>query len=155
MDLVAGKGLSIIVPIRADGGYTVNPDSAREAGGTVTMRDSGLIGYQVSRYAINGGKDGRVSLKFMSAETSRNGKSSPEQKAPELPFALPRNRQHVRLIYFVRRSQVDHNMAIAASRDLIYLSAFTKRLIMDPNVCGRDAAVSCTWVPIGIAVRPQ
>jgi hypothetical protein len=155
MDLMPGTSLSIIVPYRTDAGYTVQPDAVQGTGGTITISDSHLIGYQVSRYAINGKSDGRVSLHFQSAETSRNGKASQEQKPPELPFALPRNRQHMRLIYFVRSSQADHNMAIAASKDLTRLNAFTNRLRTNPNVCGPDAEVYCTWVPIGVAVRPQ
>jgi hypothetical protein len=155
VDLAPGGTLRITVPYLSSGGYMANAHSVQENGGTITLSDSHLIGFQVSDYAIEGRADGRVRVKFRSAETTRDGKASPEIKPPALPFPLPRKNQHVRLIYFVRSSQADHNMAIAASKSLVALNTFTNRLRVDPGVCGKDDFVSCIWVPPGIAVRPE
>ena len=78
-----------------------------------------------------------------------------EAHAPTLPFALPLKAQHIRLIYLVRSSQSDHNMAITASKSLEALNGFTNRLKGSPDVCKLDGEVFCSWVPAGIAVRPE
>ncbi len=55
----------------------------------------------------------------------------------------------------VRNSQADHNIAIAASKDLPALKAFVERLKANPDICEQDTTVFCTWVPAGVAVRPE
>ncbi len=121
----------------------------------MVLSAANLIGYEVSYYTVAGRNAGRVRLKFRSAEITKDAKTMQETNAPPLPFALPAKAERVRLIYLVRSSQADHNMAIAASKDLAELNAFTDRVKMNPAVCERDATVFCTWVPAGIAVRPE
>jgi hypothetical protein len=47
-------------------------------------------------------------------------------------------------------------MAIVAAKRLDTLNAFTKRLRENPSVCeGKEEEIFCSWVPAGIAVRPE
>lgn len=126
-----------------------------QSGNTIVLSAGNLIGYEVSYYSIETRGKGRVRLSFRSAELTKDGKTTPAESEPSLPFALPLKSEHIRLIYYIRNSQSDHNMAIAASRDQDGLNAFTERLKLDPSVCRTDKAVFCSWVPAGIAVRPE
>lgn len=154
-DLTAGSRISVVVPYLKSGGYVTRAGPATEENGVLTMSAPDLIGVQVSHFAIEGKADQRVRLRFLSADTTRDGKKTTEERAPALPFALPKGYRHIRLIYFVRSSQADHNMAIAASKTMPGMNEFTKRMHADPSVCEKRGAVSCVWVPLGIAVRAE
>jgi hypothetical protein len=156
MDLAPGGRLRILVPVlNSNGnGYRVVSDSEQSDGKTIVLSAANLAGYEVSYYFVEGRNDGRVRLKFTSAEITKDGKTAPEA-APTLPFPLPLTAQHIRLIYLIRNSQSDHNMAIAASKSLDALNVFTNQLKSNPDVCRQDGRVFCSWVPAGIAVRPE
>jgi hypothetical protein len=122
---------------------------------TFLVSAANLAGYDVSHYAIERASHGRVCLKFTAAEITRDGQTIQASQAPALPFTLPLTSQHIRLIYLVRQSQSDHNMAIAASKNLESLNVLTKRLEEHPDGCKSSEEVFCCWVPLGIAVRPE
>jgi hypothetical protein len=155
VDLAAGESLSITVPLLRSGKYVSKFESVREQGTTITLAASDLIGFRVCRYGLEGRPDGRVSLKILSVDTTINGKTSRDKRVFAPPFPLPKGAEYVRLVYFVRSSQADHNMAIVSVKDRDAIEGFTKRLKADPGVCSEGGAVSCVWVPAGIAVRPE
>lgn len=155
MDLTPGSRLRIVVPLLTSGGYLVATHAVQKDDNTFVLSAANLTGYQVSYYAITGRSDREVRLVFTSADTTKEGKTIQDSAAPTLPFALPPGPRHVRLIYFVRKSQSDHNMAIVASRNLEKLNVFTKQLEANPEVCHTDIEIFCAWVPAGIAVRPE
>lgn len=155
MDLTAGGRLRITVPILASGGYQVATDAAQEHGNSIMMSAANRFGYAVSYYSIEGHSKGKVRIRFKSAEITRNGTTVQQTSAPRLPFPLPSAAEYIRLIYLVRKSPADHNMAIAASKNLEALNAFTNLMKSKPEVCKSDAVVSCSWVPAGVAVRPE
>ncbi len=153
-DLKAGSTLRIVVPLLKSGGFRAALSVGKTEGNTISLSAADLVGYTTSRYAVTG-KDSNVRLKFVSAEESRDGKSVPLPAAPPLPFELPHKTEHVRLVYLVRASQADHNMAIIATKRLDLLNTFTARLKEDPSVCHSNAGIFCAWVPAGVAVRPE
>lgn len=155
MELVAGGRLRITVPVLKSGGYRIATGSAPLNGNTFTLSAADLAGYEVSYYSIEGRGHGKVRLKFTSAEITKNGKTVQETGAPALPFPLPSKTEYIRLVYLVRKSPADHNMAIAASKNLAALNMFTNRLKENPPVCKSDGVVFCSWVPAGVAVRPE
>ena len=155
VDLKAGDTVSVNVPVLKSGGFVGKVETVAESGTTLTVSMPDLIGFQVSQYAIQGKPDGRVRLKFVSATSFSNGQGEVRKKAPALPFSLPSGERFIRLIYDVRSSKADHNMAIAASRDLSKLNAFTNQVRADPKVCEEHGQVFCVWVPQGIAVRAE
>lgn len=155
MDLTPGSRLRIVVPLLTSGGYLVATHAVQKDDNTFVLSAADLAGYQVSYYSVEGRAIGEVRLLFTSAETTKDGKTIQDPSAPTLPFALPSGPKHVRLIYFVRKSQSDHNMAIAASKNLQKLSVFTKELEATPEVCRTNGEIFCSWVPAGIAVRPE
>ena len=154
IDLQAGWTLRIVVPLLKSGGFVADWVPQKTEGKTLTLSAPDLVGYTTSHYAVTG-KDGNVRLNFVSAEETRDGKTAPVAVAPQLPFELPRKSERVRLVYLVRVSQADHNMAIVGAKRLEDLNAFTNRLKEDPSVCHAGAAIFCSWVPAGVAVRTE
>jgi hypothetical protein len=105
---------------------------------------------------VEDGGNGEVRLQFTSAETTSDGKTIAESGEPALPFALPAEAGHIRLIYLIRVSQLDHNMAIAVTKKKAStLDAFTDQFQRDPRVCKDKGEVSCRWVPMHVAVTPE
>jgi hypothetical protein len=131
-DLERGSRLSILVPLIKSGGTRPTLSAQQNEGTTITLSAADLTGYEVAYYAITGGRNGAVRLKFTSAEITKDGKTVPEANPPTLPFALPEGTEHIRLVYLVRASQADHNMAIVASKRLETLNTFTAQLKRDP-----------------------
>jgi hypothetical protein len=97
-----------------------------------------------------------VQLQFRSAEIVKDGKKS-RQTAPRLRlFELASSVPYVRLIYLVRASQADHNMALVAAEDSDSLVTATRLLQTNPgDGCKDGPHGSCSWIPAGIAVRPE
>lgn len=152
-DLEGGSRLSVVIPLTESGGTLPTLRAEQSDGSTITLSAADLKGYETVYYAIMGARNGAVRLRFMSAAITNDGKTAAEPNPPVLPFALPKGREHIRLIYLVRASQADHNMAIVASKHLDTLNTFTKELKQDPRNCARNDKVFCSWVPAGIAVR--
>lgn len=155
LDLKAGGRLKVVVPLLKAGGDRAILATEQTKSGSLTLSAPDLLGYQSSYYFIAGRPDGVVRLRFQSAETSKEGVTAALPKAPDLPFALPKKRQHIRLIYLVRQSRSDHNMAIVASKDLAALSRLTQDLKKDSSLCTSEGETFCAWVPAGVAVRAE
>ena len=160
MDLEAGWKLKILVPLSKSAEAIRQSRSVPKVNGnTISLSTDSPVGYEISYYSVVGRRGGgAVKLKFTSAARTTNAKTVAEPKPPLLPFPLPRCGQHIRLIYLIVRStQADHNMAILAAKHLDSLDAFTTRLKANPGVCTTSASddIFCSWVPAGIAVRPE
>jgi hypothetical protein len=153
-DLKAGSSVRVVVPLLKSGAFRSELVPQKTEGNTISLSAEDLIGYTTSHYAVIG-KANEVRLKFVSAEETREGKTTAMPGAPELPFELPRQTEHVRLVYLVRVSQADHNMAIVAAKQVIDLNAFTERLKENPSICHSSAHIFCSWVPAGVAVRAE
>lgn len=167
VDLEPGWTVRVVVPVMKLGSAPTSEVTEAVHGNTMTLSARDLLGYDTAHYAVTG-KSGGVKLKFVSAEETIGGKALPlaaprasgtaatiGAKAFALPFELPQRSEHVRLIYLVRVSQADHNMAIAGAKHMEVLDAFTKRLRQDPAVCAPGGEIFCAWVPAGVAVRPE
>lgn len=154
-DLHAGSTIRIVVPLVRSGGFRPDLRSSKLQGNTFSIGAVDLVGYTTSFYAVTG-RSGQVHLKFVSAEQTKDGKSAPVAKAAALlPFELPRKSEYVRLVYLVRVSQADHNMAIIGCKNRDRLNVYTERLKEDPDICKTSTAIFCSWVPAGIAVRRE
>jgi hypothetical protein len=154
-DLEPGLRLRILVPLlKARGGEIVQLGEQTQ-GKTIVLSAKNLAGYRVCYYSVEDGGNGEVQLRFTSAETTQEGKTIQESSEPVLPFPLPTETTNIRLIYLIRVSPSDHNMAIAVTHRPSALDPFTERLQRDPGVCKAGGEVSCSWVPVQIAVTPE
>jgi hypothetical protein len=155
LDLEPGSRLGVVLPILKNGDTRIAVQSQQTTGNTIELSAGNLLGYERSVYFVEGRSHGQVRLRFIAAQMTRGGKTQDLSAEPALPFALPGQSQHVRLIYYIRASQSDHNMAIAGAKNMDALVAFTKRFEENPKVCGSVRDVFCSWVPPGVAVRPE
>lgn len=154
VDLQAGATVRVVVPLLKSGEFRSSFVQENAEGNTVSMKAPDLIGYSTSIYTAVG-KNGDVRLKWVSAQKSENGNRTPLDTAPPLPFDLPQKQEHVRLIFLVRVSQADHNMAIVAAKRPEALEYFTEELNQHPSLCPAQSPVFCSWVPAGVAVRVE
>jgi len=148
-----GQTLRVITPLLASGGFQLAgpPAQSGQTGGSVhtTVDSKGdFLGYEESFYTVAPGL--RITLNR--AEAVIDGVRTPQPTPRVQLFRLPRRSRHVRLLYLLRSSQADHNMAILAAPDLASLERLTAAIRADSvSAC---LAPRCTWVPAGIAVRP-
>ena len=153
IDLRPGQRLRAVTPILRSGGYQLRPSNPTPPGATFTVQTDGeFLGYEQAFYDVAPG----LRISFSSAETIIDGISRP-QPVPLVPlFPLPgRGTQQVRLLYLVRSSAADHNMAILAAPDLSGLQSLTAAVHANPSTaCVSSKRVYCAWVPAGIALRP-
>src|ERR1035438_2363086 len=109
IDLEPGWRLRVVTPILKSGGYRLKPTGETSGGNTVTLSvGDDFLGYEVAYYAVKA----RNGVEFVSAETTRDGRTTPQPQPVAHLFQLPRGVRHVRLIYLVRVSQADHDMAV-------------------------------------------
>ena len=152
IDLEPGWRLRVVTPILKSGGYRVKPTSESSSGDTVALSvGDDFLGYEVAFYAV--ARDG---VQLISAETTRNGQTVPQPQPVAHLFQLPAGVRYVRLIYLVRDSQADHDMAVAAADDMQALNALTQGVLANPaGACHAEERAFCAWIPAGIAVVPE
>lgn len=121
----------------------------------MVISSHGSIGYRTAHYLVTGTRTRGVRLRFVSAESTIDGHSTPETQSPSLPFRLPPRTMHVRLVYLIRASVADHDMAILAAKNIEQLDAFTEEFRRNPAICGERAKIFCSLTPAGIAVGPE
>jgi hypothetical protein len=153
VDLEAGWRLRALIPLLKSGGFR---PTMTEQQTVISLNIRGdFIGYETAYYMITPQRQAGVWIQFQSAVVTKDGNTVPEQQAPPSLSMPPRKMKYARLIYLVRVSQTDHDMALIASRRKEILNASTRRVQSDPVACRSDDTVFCTWIPAGIAVRPE
>jgi hypothetical protein len=155
LDLTPGSTLRILIPLWKAGQARNGFGPAQVKGNTIALSANNLLGYEFAYYSVIGRRNGRVQLKFASVEVSKDGQRVPQATAPALPFTLPQKSGFIRLVFLVRVSQSDHNMAIVAAGSRSALDSITRLLKQDPTACQRSKTIFCTSVPEDIAVRPE
>lgn len=157
VDLLAGFHVRAITPVLKSGGYELKPQQESTEGKTVTLSvGSDFLGYETSYYSVRPRRGAGVEVVFTGAEVTKDGVTTPQPRSIAPLFQLPRNARFVRLIYLIRVSDADHNMALAASDRIETLEALTRQVKADPaNGCKTSGRAYCSWIPEGIAVRAE
>ena len=157
IDLQPQWRLRVVTPILKSGRYVLGTLGTATDGQTVTVDTGGdFLGYEIAYYAVQPRRDGGVRIGFTAAEATRNGVTTPQTRSIAPLFNLPRRARYVRLIYLIRVSQTDHDMAVVAARDIGSLNALTLRVQANPgSACQDSHDGSCSWVPQGIAVQAE
>jgi len=154
LDLKAGWRLVVVVPVLKSGGYRL-PSLLGQTGGNPVSAGPDFLGYETDIYLV-AGKGAEVRIHFGSAEVVQDGNKSRQTSPRFRLFELASDQRYVRLIYLVRQSQADHNMAVVAADDVATLGEVTRMVQAHPDdACRAGARSSCSWVPGGIAVRPE
>jgi hypothetical protein len=138
----------VVTPILKSGGYVVKAEG--EPGGTTLRVGSDFLGYEVEYYAVK-----TRGIEFTAAEVHKqdNVVSAAQPMAPL--FRMPARARYVRLIYLVRVSDADHDMAVVASHNKSALDPLTAQVRANPASCHEGGGTFCAWIPAGIAVTPE
>jgi hypothetical protein len=144
VDLRPGWRLRVVTPLLKSGGYTL----------TVAAGDE-LEGYETSYYSVAPHPKGGVRIAFASADVTKQGASAPQPRPVAPLFDLPAGARFVRLIFLTRVSPTDHDMAVVAAADPTALSRLTAEVQADSRACVSARRSYCSWIPLGIAVRPE
>jgi len=157
LDIQAGWRLTAVTPILKSGGYVLKtPAKATSGNGFTISAGTDFVGYEVAHYDVKSQRGGRVRVEFNSAEVTKDGKSEPQPQSIAPLFEVARQPTYLRLIYLVRISQADHNMAAVAARKIDALDAITRQIQTNPaDGCKAGRRASCVWIPDGIAVRAE
>lgn len=156
-ELEPGWRVRVITPLLKSGGFVLRVAEQQEEGNTITLRTGDdFQGYETATYAVGGHKKGGVRIALTDVSLNRNGQLTHPAKS----FA-PRMRnsgrlRHVRLLYMLKVSDADHNMAVLAAVDSPRLAALTQRVQAAPATeCKISRNEYCEWIPAGIAVRAE
>jgi len=157
LDIQAGWRLTAVTPILKSGGYVLKTTDKPTGGNGFTLSaGTDFVGYEVAHYDVKGQRGGRVRVEFNSAEVTKDGQTQPQPQSIAPLFQVARQANYLRLIYLIRISQADHNMAIVAARKLDALDSLTRQVQTNPaGGCKIDQRSSCVWIPDGIAVRAE
>ena len=155
LDLQGGWRVRVVTPILKSGGYRLQSleSGGRNLGDFRVGPD--FVGYENDYYSVVKSGSG-VHVEFRAAEAVKDGKTSRQPRPLVALFSLPVQMGYVRLIYLVRVSDADHNMAIVGAEDPETLASLTRLVQTNPEEgCRREMHSDCWWVPAGIAVRPE
>jgi hypothetical protein len=148
IDLEPGWRLRVVTPILKSGGYLVK--SSGEPVGTTLQAGSDFLGYEVAYYAVRA-----RGIEFTAGEVHKKD-TVVTAAQPMVPlFRLPKGIRHIRLIYLVRVSDADHDMAVVAARHKGALDPLTAQFRAKPASCRDTDIIYCAWIPDGIAVAPE
>lgn len=151
VDLLPDWRVREITPIFTSGGFVAKGVEIQE-GNTITISDRDFEGYETAMYSLKPKPGGGVDTKLESVETNKGGQVTKEIKPRVLLFQFPRRVRYIRLLYLLRVSTADHNMAILGSNDVDQLNELTKQVQSDSANCKALRRAYCSWVPQGIAV---
>ena len=159
VDLEPGWRLRIVAPVTRSGSYHVGVKPIEQQGNVISLKTSDdLIGYETAFWSIIARPGGGVSIRLASAELTLAGKPAPLPKPNRAVVHVPRSARFVRIFYLTRRSDADHDMALAGAARLDQLEAFTRAFRDSPSETCTDRPkqrLYCEWIPAGMAVRPE
>jgi hypothetical protein len=156
IDLEAGWRLRVVTPISKRGNYRLNYKDVKQADGTITLTTDEFRGYETAYYSVEARKGGGVQIRFVSAELSQDGKSAILSESVRPQFETTQKFRLVRLVYLTRVSDSDHDMAVVAANKQVDLEASTKAVLAEAvRGCVTRSQSQCSWIPAGVAVRPE
>lgn len=157
LDLEPGWRLRVITPLLRSGGYELRTTTQQTDANTFTITvDDDFLGYETAFYAVEPRRGGGVRIDFRSAEVTYEDQTIRRPRPQVRLFQLPRGARFVRLVWLIRASDADHDMAIVAADNMQDLALLTGEVRTSPtNACQSSSRGFCRWIPAGIAVRPE
>ena len=159
LDLRDGYRLRVVTPLTKSGSFLVKTTAAGVQGNDnqldVALRvDEDFVGYETSYYLVTEEKQ-RVFIRFASAERMIGGKATPAATGAVRLFEMPRGIRNARLMYLIRQSAADHDMAFVGAGSARALDLLTERVRASATACRPARGLHCAWIPAGIAVRAE
>jgi len=165
IDLQPGWRVKAFTPILNSGGYLPAFVEQRQPGNNVRLAvPADVVGYETSCYVVERRKDQSlqdheatgqaVKVELASVLLTEDGKTSRRPQPALALFDLPDTTRLVRLLYLVRVSGADHDMAIVGAATPGALEELTTAIESNPaENCAINGLGYCKWVPKGIGVQ--
>lgn len=155
LDLTAGWRLRTIGPVMAGNPqaplFTSDPATLTGQSLNITLKASpDLLGFETFYYLLENTRQGELSLRLTSAVQTIDGKEQPHP-APQPALRIPPGTRFARLLYLLRASSTDHNMALLTAANPEALARLTTLIQADPTQC----QTACQWVPPRVALRAE
>jgi hypothetical protein len=153
IDLQPGWKVQVVFPRLRSGGYVL-PSIQQQAtvGNTVELRaEPDFLGYEKDFYRIDRLND-RIIVHFTHGEVHDKSKKKTREAPGLMLFQLTEGSRYLRLVYLVRVSEADHDMAIISADNVGTLEQLTQGVIQHA-VCEPGDQGTCRWVPRGVAVK--
>ena len=155
LELQPGWRLSAIVPVWSSAGPHAFGD-AHEAGRTITMTaPKELEGFQTQDFSIVQRRGGGIRMAMLPATLTKAGVTAPDPQTPTPVVQLPKSARYARLVYLIRETRAEHDMALVSSTSHDMLEDFSRRVQKDPVECRDTRGTFCSWIPKGVAVRAE
>jgi hypothetical protein len=156
-ELEAGWRVRVVTPLLKSGGFLLKATEQQEEGNTITLRAGDEFqGYETAIYGVGAHKKGGVQIALTEVTMNRNGQLTHPAKSFAPRLRQPARLRHVRLLYMLKVSDADHNMAVLAAADSVRLAALTQRVQAAPATeCRVSRNEYCEWIPAGVAVRAE
>jgi hypothetical protein len=159
VDVEPGWRLRVVAPVTKSGVYVVGTRPPESKENVITLKASDdLIGYETSLWSVEARRGGGVSIRLDSAELTKDGQAAPIPAPSRAAIHVPTYARFIRIFYLTRKSDADHNMALAGVSRADQLETFTRALRETPNdACANRPRehIYCEWIPVGMAVRPE
>jgi hypothetical protein len=165
IDLQPGWRVKAFTPILKSGGYLPAFVEQRQPGNNVRLAvPAEVVGYETSYYVVERREDQSrqdheateqaVKVELNSVLLTKDGKTSRQHRPALALFDLPDTTRFVRLLYLVRVSGADHDMAIVGAATPGALEELTTAIERNPaENCAIGGLGYCKWVPKGIGVQ--
>ena len=157
LDIQPGWRILVVAPILKSGGYRMQLEETQNQNGIINLRTGAdFEGYQTDYYRVRA-SNSFLTISFRSGAIRRNDGSHSSASRPLVPlFGVPTDTKYVRLLFLTRSSDRDHDQAILAASSAAQLEQLTSQVEADPTQnCKSNLATTCSWVPAGVAVRPE
>ena len=152
VDLQPGWRVRVVFPILRSGGYIAVTKQPSE-GNDVHVSDD-FLGYERSYYSVKRRQGSGVRIELIKAEVWEKNQFHPRRKSSLPLFDAVAKTNYVRLVYLIRASEADHNMALVAASNLGTLDALTHS-VTSSAACQSSIDGVCAWIPAGVAVTPE
>jgi hypothetical protein len=156
-ELEAGWRVRVISPVLKSGRFILKTAEQQEEGNTITLRAGDEFqGYETATYAVGRHPQGGVRVALTDVILNKGGALKHPAKSFAPRLRMPGRLRHVRLLYTMKVSDADHNMAVLAATNSPRLAALTARVQAAPAAeCRVSRNEYCEWIPAGVAVRAE
>lgn len=151
VDLEPGWRVKVVTPILKSGEFLLSEQAIR-----TNKAGPDFVGYELAYYSVDRRTDGGVSIRVASVERFIGGQRAKARQPLARLFEFPRNERFVRLLFFTRVSEADHDEGILAAASMQELVQATRYVLADPEAnCRTDEGIFCSWIPRGIAAQAE
>ncbi len=155
IDLQPGWQIRVVAATGGSGAPLRHAETV-EDGQTITVKSGGPApGFETAAYVVEPAGSG-VRIRLREVTVQRGGDVMRTAKPAGWRLRPPGRMRRVRLLYTLRASAAHHNMALLAARDELRLEQLTQRVEASPETeCRSVPGAFCSWIPAGVAVRPE